>query len=82
MSGFFPELKLIIVILAFVKLMQYIRIFENFGFLVQMIIFCVKDLMPFMCFYFMCLFVVTISLQVLGMQPDDWSDTAEGFSHT
>ena len=80
--AFFPELKLLIVILSFVKLMSYIRIFENFGFLVQMIIFCVRDLIPFLCFYFMCLFVFTISGQVLGMEPDSWADTAEGFSHT
>ena len=58
----FPELKLTIVILSFVKLMFYIRIFDKFGFLVQMIIFCVSDLIPFMVFYFMCLFMFTIVL--------------------
>lgn len=40
-NSYFPELKLLIVILSFVKLLSYIRIFEQFGFLVQMIIFCV-----------------------------------------
>ena len=34
---FIPELKLLLVVVAFVKLLFFVRIFEKYGFLVQMI---------------------------------------------
>lgn len=37
---YFPELKLVNIILTFLKLLFFVRIFEEYGFLVQMIILC------------------------------------------
>ena len=45
--AFLPELKLALLLLAFMKLMFFVRIFEKYGFLVQMIVYCVIDLVPF-----------------------------------
>jgi len=53
--------------------MSLVRVFEKFGFLVQMIIFCVKELIPFLGFYFLLLCVFTIGMIMAGM--DLWPDS-------
>ena len=73
---FIPELKLLLIVMAFIKLLFFIRIFEEFGFLVQMIIFCVIDLIPFILSYALFLIIFSICYAVLEMEIDPEVDEA------
>jgi hypothetical protein len=68
---YMPETKLILIILAFLKLLFFVRIFEDYGFLVQMILLCVLDLIPFIISYIIFLFIFTICFVVLKMEIDE-----------
>jgi hypothetical protein len=78
---FIPELKMTLIIMAFVKLLFYIRIFESYGFLVQMITACVKDLIPFLMAYWTFLIVFSICFISLNMEIDADVDEADGIGH-
>lgn len=65
-----PAVRLSLIILAFLKLLFFVRIFEQYGFLVQMIILCLQDLIPFIVSYIMFLFIFTICFMVLQMETD------------
>ena len=52
------------------KLLFFIRIFEAYGFLVQMIIYCVIDLIPFIMSYMIFLVVFSLCFVVLEMEID------------
>ena len=67
---YMPELKLLLIILAFMKLLFFVRIFEQFGFLVQMIILCVVDLIPFIVSYLIFLALFSVCFVVLKMEID------------
>lgn len=67
---FFPELKLVNIILTFMKLLFYVRIFEDYGFLVQMIILCLKDLVPFFMTYLLFLNFFSMCFIVLNCDID------------
>lgn len=78
-----PELKVLLLLLAFLKLLFFIRVFEEYGFLVQMIMYCVRDLFPFMVAYFTLVLIFSICFTVLGTEIDaevvdagtkDWVD--------
>ena len=65
-----PELKFLLTILAFMKLMFFVRIFEAYGFLVQMIIYCIIDLIPFIMSYLMFIYAISLCFIVLRMEID------------
>ena len=65
-----PELKFVLIILLFVKLMFFIRIFEQFGSLVQMINYCIIELFPFIVSYICFVVMFSIFFVVLGMEID------------
>ena len=65
-----PELKVLLLLLAFLKLLFFIRVFEEYGFLVQMIMYCVRDLAPFMVAYFTLVLIFSICFTVLGTEID------------
>lgn len=67
--------------MAFMKLMFFIRIFEDYGFLVQMISACVKDLIPFLMAYWTFMIVFSICYVSLNMEIDDGVDEAAGIGH-
>jgi hypothetical protein len=67
---YMPEAKLLLIILAFFKLLFFIRIFEEYGFLVQMIFLCVVDLIPFIMSYLIFLIVFSVCFVVLKMEID------------
>lgn len=67
---YFAQLKLINIILAFFKLLFFVRIFEAYGFLVQMVVYCVEDLIPFLCTYVTFLMVFSICYVVLQLDID------------
>ena len=73
---FFPELKLINIILAFMKILFLIRIYEKFRFLVQMILSCVLALVPFIISYIEFLLVFSVYYVVLEMEIDSEVDEA------
>lgn len=62
---YFPELKLVNILLSFIKLLFFIRIFETFGFLIQMVIFVLIDLIPFFFTYLIFLNFFAICFVVL-----------------
>ena len=67
---YFPELKLVNIILTFLKLLFFVRIFEAYGFLVQMIILCLQDLVPFFICYLLFLNFFTMCFIVLQCDID------------
>jgi len=67
---YMPELKMLLILLAFLKLLFFVRIFEEYGFLVQMIRLCVLDLIPFIMSYMIFLMVFTVCFVVLKMEID------------
>lgn len=67
---FFAQLKLLNIIFAFFKLLFFVRIFEDYGFLVQMVVYCVEDLIPFLMSYVTFLMVFSICYIVLQLDID------------
>ena len=67
---YFPELKLVNIILTFLKLLFFVRIFEDYGFLVQMIILCMQDLVPFFMSYLLFLNFFSMCFIVLNCDID------------
>ena len=78
---FIPELKLLLIIMAFLKLLFFIRIFEAYGFLVQMISACVQDLIPFLMSYWIFMIVFSICFVVLNMEIDPEVAEADGLNY-
>jgi hypothetical protein len=70
-------LKLIIVLLMFSKLLFFIRIFERFGFLVEMIYNCLVDLIPFISCFITFLIFFSICLICLNTEIDSEVDEAQ-----
>lgn len=65
-------LKLALVVSSVMKLMYYMRIFEEYGFLIQMIIFCIKDLTPFIISFavFNLIFIICFTVIKMGIDPE------------
>lgn len=59
------------IVLLILKLMFFLRIFEEYGFLVQMVCICIRDLVPFMMTYFFFLHLFSLCYYVLHMEIDD-----------
>lgn len=74
--------KLLLNVLMFIKLLFYIRIFERFGFLIEMIHATVFDLIPFIsCFItFLCFF--SFSFICLNSEIDPDVDDAQYIGYT
>lgn len=68
---FYKQLKLVNIILAFLKLMFFVRIFNEYGYLVQLIQYCIKDLIPFLSSYITLLLLFTICYVVLKLEIDE-----------
>lgn len=71
-TPFIPMLKLALVVTSVMKLMYYMRIFEEYGFLIQMIIFCIADLIPFIIFFavFNFIFIICFTVIKMGIDPE------------
>ena len=67
--------------MAFLKFLFFIRVYEKYGFLVQMIIFCVIDLIPFILFYVSGLCVFSICYVVLNMEIDPEVQDAQALNY-
>lgn len=67
---YYSQIKLLNILLAFFKLLFFVRIFNEYGYLVQLIIYCVKDLIPFLTSYITLLFVFTICYIVVKLEVD------------
>lgn len=68
---YLAELKLMLVTLAMIKLLFFVRIYDEFGILVSMIQFCIMDLVPFMTTYMLFLMIFTMMFTVLETEPDE-----------
>lgn len=71
-----PELRIILVILSFVKLMFFLRVFEKYGFLVQIIMSCCIDLIPFIFFYMIAIIMFSLVFATLKMEIDEENNTS------
>lgn len=67
---YFPELKLVNILLSFMKLLFLIRIIDTFGFLIQMLIFVLNDLTPFILTYIIFLNFFSVCFIVLDCDID------------
>lgn len=71
-------LKFVIFIMAFAKILFFVRIFEKFGFLINMIKYTLIDLVPFMSSWVTLLCTFSTCFIVLQMEVDPEVDEAEG----
>jgi len=55
-----PEIKVVLLFLTMMKLLFFLRVFEDFTFLVIIIQKCCIDLVPFMVFYITFLIIFTL----------------------
>ena len=67
---YLAELRLMLVALTMIKLLFFVRIFEEYGFLVSMIQYCIIDLIPFLVSYMLFLIIFSMLYTVLRMEPD------------
>jgi hypothetical protein len=70
-SGIFPELKLLIFVMSFAKMMFFVRIFEKLGFLINMVKYCLIELIPFLIAFVTLIFVLSISYFILQAEIDE-----------
>lgn len=69
-AEFIPEIRLLLIVTSFMKLLYFLRIFEEYGFLIQMICFCIADLVPFIIFFVVFNFIFIICFIIIKMQID------------
>lgn len=78
---YYPELKLINILLAFLKTMFFVRIYEEYGLLVQMLQSCLMAVVPFAVYYLVFLMVFSICFVILEMEIDAEVNEAEGLNY-
>lgn len=74
-------LTLMNVSLAFIKLLFFIRLFEDFGFLVQLLISCLKELIPFFILYIIFLLFFAMCFEVLRVDVDGEIEQTPALTH-
>ncbi len=65
-------LKCTILFLFGIKLNFYLRLFEGFGFLVQMIVITFRDIGQFLLYFFILLSFMAIQISVILEEPDSY----------
>lgn len=80
-SLFYPELKLVNIILAFFKTLFFIRIYKKFSLLVQMIKSCIVAVVPFAIYYIVFLLLFSTCFVILQMEIDAEVAEAEGLGY-
>jgi hypothetical protein len=78
---YYPELKLINIVLAFMKTMFFVRIYEEYGLLVQMLQSCLMAVVPFGVYYMVFLMVFSICFVILEMEIDAEVDEVQGLNY-
>lgn len=61
-------ITLFVIVFGFVKTLFFVRIYEDYGFLVQMVGMTVLELVPFMVFFSFWIIFFTVCFQTLGVQ--------------
>lgn len=79
--AFFPLLKLINILLAFIKMGFFVRIFEEYGFLVQMVNSVLRSLIPFTVVYIILVLIFSICNVVLRLKVDEEVDEAQQLTY-
>lgn len=79
--AFFPLLKLMNILLAFIKMGFFVRIFEEYGFLVQMVISVLHSLIPFTVVYIILVLIFSICNVVLRLDIDAEVDEAQQLTY-
>ena len=64
-------LKLFLVMQAFLKVLFFMKIFAEYGFLVQMIFLSIIDVGPFMTFFSLWVLYFTIEFKILKWEIDE-----------
>ena len=75
-APFMPFINLALILASCLKLLYYMRIFEQYGFLIQMILFCLADLVPFIISFAVFNLIFIICFAVIGMEIDPEVDEA------
>lgn len=79
-DGILPELRLLIIILSFCKIMFFVRINQHFGSLVLMVRACIIDLYPFIVSFTTFILLFSAIFLTLGMDIDEEVITIQGLS--
>ena len=78
---YIPELQLLQICLAFLKLTYFIRVFENYGFLIFMMTECVRELLPFIMTYMLLIVACSIFYVILNYEIDPEVQEAQALSY-
>lgn len=57
--------------LIFIKILYFVRIYEEYGFLVQMVQLCIEELKPFLWALIFSIFFFAICFYVLAIDVDE-----------
>lgn len=71
----------LILIMAVAKLFSYLRIFDNFSFLVSMLLNVFFDVRYFLIFYFIIISLFGLMFNLLKIQSNDDNDAYQGISY-
>lgn len=77
-TKYIAHIRFLMVVLTFVKILFFVRIFKDYGFLVQMLIQTFIDLIPFFGSFVIMLVFFSISLATLRMEVDDEINDVQG----
>ena len=64
-------MAMFLIIFAFTKILYFLRVFESFGFLVQMVGITIIKLIPFLVFFLLWVLLFTVNFQILRAEVKD-----------
>jgi hypothetical protein len=67
-------ITIVCILQSILKSLQYVRVIDNFGFLVQMIISVFSDLLPFFVIFFVFVILFSLVIEIMGADFASYSD--------
>jgi hypothetical protein len=65
-----PFIKMILIVLTYLKTLHFVTVFEEFGFFLKMLEVCTYDLLPFTVSFIVFAMFFAIMYAILGVEPD------------
>ena len=66
LGGLLPELKIMLFMISFCKIIFFCRAFDKYGILIQMAMCCIQDLIPFISFFFIVILLFSLCFHNLA----------------
>lgn len=75
---FLPHVKFALIVMVFTKILFYVRVYKDYGYIVSMLFMTIKDLIPFFNGFAVSLIFFALCCSVLEQSPDDDYDDLKG----